>query len=391
MRPCHFLAVSGAAALLACAACGKSPSEPTPPPSPSCSFQLTASASNFGFEGGTASIVVSTGAACSWTAQAGSSWVTIQSGASGTGPGTITLAISSNADASAREATVVVAGQSVRLTQQGRAACDYAISPDAARFDAGGGTGSVAVTTAAHCAWTATTSEAWITFTSAAGTGSGVVNYSVAGWSGSDDERTGTIRVAGAVATVRQSRDPRTCTYTVTPTEIVLHWHGEGGDIRVSTDADCTWTVRDSADWISTPGAESRTGSATAHFVTSIYTMDATRRAPVEIRWPTPSQGQNVWVTQEGCRYGAYPTSLAFAAGGGSDYVNVLTQPVTAACNLGCPWTAEPSASWIRIASGSPGSGDDRFRVEVGPNTGAARSGTIRVGSQTITVSQAGT
>ncbi len=390
MRPCHLLAVSGAAALLAVAGCEKSPAEPTPPPSPSCSFQLSASTSSFGFEGGTASITVSTAAACTWSARSESPWVTIQSGASGTGPGTVALAVAANAEASAREGTVLVAGQSMRLTQQGRAPCDYSLAPDGARFDADGGSGSLALTTAAHCAWTATTSDGWISLTVASGTGSGAVNYTVAGWSG-DDERAGTIRVGTAVTTIRQSRDLRTCRYVVTPTEFVLHWHGEGGDIHVSTDSDCTWTVADSADWISTPGAESHTGSGTAVFVTSIYLVNGTRRAPVEIRWPTATEGQNVWVTQEGCRYGAYPTSLTFAAGGGSEHVYVVTQPVTVNCNLGCPWTAEPAASWIRIASGSPGSGDDRFRVEVGANnSGVARSGTIRVGGQTITVSQAG-
>jgi hypothetical protein len=390
MRACDLLAVSAAIALSTVAACESSPAQPTPQPSPSCSFQLAPSASSFGFEGGTASIAVSTGTTCTWSASSSSAWITIQSGANGTGPGTVALTVAANAEAAAREGTVLVAGQSVRLAQQGRAACDYAISPDAARFDAGGGTGSVAVTTAAHCAWTATTSDAWITVAPSAGTGSGVVNYTVAGWPGSDDERTGTIRVAGAVATIRQSRDPRTCAYTVSPTEFLLHWHHEGGDIHVTTDAECTWTVTDSADWLSTPGAESRTGSGIAQFTTSMYLVDGSRRAPVEIRWPTASQGQNVWVTQEGCRYGVSSRNVSIGASGGSATITVVTQPVTAACNSGCPWTAVPSASWIRITSGSPGSGDNPFRFEVGANTGGARSGTIRVGSETITVSQAG-
>jgi hypothetical protein len=124
-------------------------------------------------------------------------------------------------------------------------------------------------------------------------------------------------------------------------------------------------------------------------FVIAEYPTDDTRAARLELRWPTPTAGQNVWVTQEGCRYGAYPASIAVGAAGGSQYVNVLTQPISSSCSLGCSWTAVSEVSWIRIASGSPGSGDDRFRIEISPNTGAARTGRVRVGGQTITVTQA--
>jgi hypothetical protein len=299
------------------------------------------------------------------------------------------VTIAANAEPAAREGSVIVADKSVTLAQQGRAACEYAIAPDAARFDSDGGSGQVTVTTAPHCAWTAATSDAWLALAAAAGTGSGAVNYTVAAWSGSA-ERTATIRVAEKSITIRQTRDPSTCTYTVTPTEFVLHWHHEAGDVQVRTDADCVWTVEGAAGWLRTPGAESRSGSGTAHFVTGTYTADATRRAPLELRWPTPSAGQNVWVTQEGCRYGVYPSSLAFSAAGGSGTINVVTQAISASCSLGCPWTPEPSASWIRITSGSPGSGDNPFRFDVSPNPGTARSGTVRVAGHTVTVAQAG-
>jgi hypothetical protein len=85
-----------------------------------------------------------------------------------------------------------------------------------------------------------------------------------------------------------------------------------------------------------------------------------------------------------------YPGSIAVGAAGGSQYVNVLTQPISASCSLGCSWSADSTVSWIVIASGSPGAGDDRFRIEIAANTGGARSGTVRVGGQTVTIAQAG-
>ncbi len=86
--------------------------------------------------------------------------------------------------------------------------CTYAISPTRANFSRTGGTGSVTVTTAAGCNWTAsTTGETWITVTGGAiGNGPGAVTYSVAPYSGRQGTRNGRITIAGQVFTVKQSR-----------------------------------------------------------------------------------------------------------------------------------------------------------------------------------------
>jgi glucose/arabinose dehydrogenase len=70
-----------------------------------------------------------------------------------------------------------------------------------------GGTGSVTVTTAAGCNWTATSGETWITVTDgASGSGPGAVTYSVAPYSGRQGTRNGRVTIAGQVFTVKQSR-----------------------------------------------------------------------------------------------------------------------------------------------------------------------------------------
>jgi hypothetical protein len=85
--------------------------------------------------------------------------------------------------------------------------CTYAISPTRANFSRTGGTGSVAVTAAAGCNWTAMTVEPWITVTGgASGSGAGTVTYSVAPYSGRQGTRNGRITIAGQVFTVKQSR-----------------------------------------------------------------------------------------------------------------------------------------------------------------------------------------
>jgi hypothetical protein len=62
-------------------------------------------------------VTVSTGAACGWTAGTTANWITITSGASMTGPGTVSYAVTPNTIAAARTATLTVAGRTVTITQ----------------------------------------------------------------------------------------------------------------------------------------------------------------------------------------------------------------------------------------------------------------------------------
>jgi len=85
--------------------------------------------------------------------------------------------------------------------------CTYAISPTRASFSRAGGTGSVAVTTQAGCAWTATSNDSWIVVTGgASGTGNGAVTYSVGSYAGRQGTRNGRMTIAGLAFTVKQSK-----------------------------------------------------------------------------------------------------------------------------------------------------------------------------------------
>ncbi|MGA2092290.1 MAG: BACON domain-containing carbohydrate-binding protein [Sedimentisphaerales bacterium] len=84
--------------------------------------------------------------------------------------------------------------------------CTFTISPTAESFTAGGGDGSVTVTTSNGCAWTATSHASWIIITSgSSGSGSGTVGYSVAA-NGGTAERTGTMTISGHTFTVTQAK-----------------------------------------------------------------------------------------------------------------------------------------------------------------------------------------
>ena len=86
----------------------------------------------------------------------------------------------------------------------GGSACTYSLSQSSASMPAGGGSGSVTVTTAGGCVWNAAADDGWITVTGgASGSGSGTVFYSVAANAGG--ARTGTMTIAGQMFTVNQA------------------------------------------------------------------------------------------------------------------------------------------------------------------------------------------
>lgn len=388
MRACRrFVIAFGVALALVALACSKeSPSQP------SCTYSISSSTLTFSSSGGSGTATVATGAGCAWTAAADSAWVTFPSGNSGSGPATLSFGVGSNSAFDARKATLTVAGQALSVSQEGRAPCEYAVTPSTIDLGSSGGPTSLNVTTAVGCNWTASASVPWVTIaTGASGSGNGTVTVTVASNSGTD-QRESAVTVAGQSIPVRQegaAPQPVVCDYSVSPVDSVVHWHATALTLAVATSAGCRWTASSSDGWLSVDRT-SGSGPATITASFPTFTEDATRRAAVQVRWPTPTAGQNSWITQEGCRYGVAP-SASFTAAGGNGMVTVVTQPLSSSCATGCPWTASSNASWIRVTSSMPRAGDDVFAYQVDANTGPARVGTITIAGRTHTVSQSGT
>jgi hypothetical protein len=365
------------------------------PSHPSCTYGVSSVTLTFSSTGGQGTATLNTGSGCSWTAAADSPWVTFPGGSSGSGPATLSFAVAANSASDSRKATLTIAGQPLAITQDGKTPCDYTVSPSALDVVAAGAQASVSVVTSAACEWTIASNSPWVTFASAtSGTGSGAIAVLVAPNSATA-ERQAALSVAGRTVPVRQAGagstppPPPACEYSVSPVDTVLHWHLTSITLNISTGAGCSWTAAPSDAWL---GIDKTSGSGPASIAVSFsaFTEDATRRAAIQVRWPTPTAGQNAWVTQEGCRYGVDPAA-SFPAAGGTRMVTVVTQAVSAGCSIGCPWTATSNASWIRVTSSMPRAGDDAFFYQVEPNTGGARTGTITVAGRTHTVTQAGT
>jgi hypothetical protein len=102
-----------------------------------CTYAISPASQSIGAGGGTANTNVSAGSACSWTTSNTSSWISITSGASGTGNGTVTYSAAANTGTASRTAGLTVAGQILTVTQAG--ATTYALTIS----NSGAGSGTV--------------------------------------------------------------------------------------------------------------------------------------------------------------------------------------------------------------------------------------------------------
>jgi len=172
-----------------------------------CSYSISPTSQSFAAAGGTGNVTVTAGGGCAWTAVSNASWIDVTSGASGTDNGIVQYSVDANASSSPRTGTLTIAGQTFTVSQSGAVACTVAMSPTSASFPQAGGSTSVTVTAPAGCGWTAVSNSSWIMVTAgAAGSGNGMVTYSVAPYTGRPKNRKGTVTIAGLTLSVRQTR-----------------------------------------------------------------------------------------------------------------------------------------------------------------------------------------
>lgn len=369
------------------------PTEPAPP----CSLSISPASASLPPDGGTAVVAVSaSGATCAWTAVSNAAWLTILEGASGTGAGTVRYQATANASATSRSGAITLNGLAHVVEQSGRpqTPCTYALTPESATIDDDGGAGTIAVGARADCAWSAISSAPWLTITSGqTGTGNGVVTYQVAA-NATPFIRTAAIAVADRLFTLTQTGESLTCDFVVAP---VLFTPCLGSGVvtaTVSVQPFCPWTASSTAGWLVVTNGASGEGPGTivASFGSN---YDAPRDAIIQVRWPFPTAGQNIRVSQAGCLYAVSRSTISVPATGGSASFDVLQQAMPNVCGGplqdACIWTAAADAPWITITSSMPRRGDQpvAFQVAANPDP-AARTGTITVADRHVTVTQAG-
>ena len=394
----HFGAIAIAALASALWASGCDTKSPTQP-DPVCTFTISPAALEISRDGGAGAVnVTASASSCTWTATSNVSWVTIGEGTNGTGPGTVKYVVAANPSTEARTGTLTIAGSTHTITEPGQPppppVCTSSIDPVSATFDSNGGSGSVVVTVPDTCEWMATSSASWLAIGSGGqGQGNGTISYTVE--RNRNGERTATISVADRVLTVTQAAEtPIACEYSVAPVQLNPCMPSGTLTTAVSTGASCSWTVSSNVPWLTISGGGSRIGPDSISFAfTSNY--DAPREGLVMVRWPTPTAGQNVRVSQAGCYYAVSKTALSFEASGGPGTFDVIQQSEPNTCGgatqNACVWTAAADVSWITITGAMPRAGDDRVSFSVAPNSGSTpRTGRILVRDKTVVITQAG-
>ena len=248
----RVLQAIGLTALLAAWGCDSSSTITTGPSPEKCQVALAASSTALAASGGTGTVSVSTQPECAWSATPEASWISGLSPASGQGNGQVAFQVPANPLPSARQGAIAVNGNRVSINQEA-ATCAFEIAPLTQSVAAGGGTGSVTVTTASGCSWSAASGTNWITVTSGeSGSGAGTVAFSVAANAGG--ERTGTLTIAGQAFTVTQagaSVGGGTCVYDINPKSQSFGAGGvAGAAFSVATATGCAWTASSNAPWI---------------------------------------------------------------------------------------------------------------------------------------------
>ena len=335
-----------------------------------CQMVITPASPFFSASGGAASLSVTS--TCAWTAATNSDWMTIISGASGTGNGTIRYAVAPNPSTESRAGSLSIGGHTFNIPQAG-VGCTVTLMTLRASFPVAGGSGVIDVVAPAECSWTAVSGAPWILIDAGGtGAGNGSVSYTVGG-SAQPQPRTGTITVANQVYTITQAA--ASCEFAIAPSSATVGSAGGTGSFTVTSN--CTWTATTSARWITLAGA-SGSGEGTVSYTVAANPSADGRTAAMTVG------GQTFTLVQSGvsCNVTLAPASADVAGSGGTGAVSV-------ASGTGCKWTPASQADWIKITSWSnvSGAGAVQYSVAANPVRGP-RTGTVAVSGQTFTVIQ---
>jgi Thermolysin metallopeptidase, alpha-helical domain/Putative binding domain, N-terminal/Viral BACON domain len=264
--------------------------------------------------------------------------------------------------------------------------CGFTLSPSAPQYFPGtGGSGTFTVTSTSDCSWVPVSSVPWIRVTSGSGSGNGTVSFVVDPNSSAFPRLLGKITVGYKTFVISQDGAPAGCTYAIAPANsILLPASGGGGSVSVTAPGGCGWAAYNVdpfnntvAPWVHITSSNG-SGNGTATYTVDPHTGSFNRNALITIA------GQAFGVNQSGvgCSYTISPTSKTFTSAGGTSTVSVTT-------SADCSWTATENVSWIRISSGSNGTGNGTVTYIVDPKTGGnSRSTTMTIAGKSFVVTQ---
>lgn len=333
--------------------------------------------------GGTLVLSVGAPSTCAWNVLNNDpNAITVVSGASGTGNGTVTLNVTPNSGPNTRTFFFnIQQGSDETISQAGTTApavvSTITSSPSGASITVtGNGCIPGTYTTPASLTWNANT-NCTVLFATPQIIGGTQYVFNSATVNGGSATTTNPLTVnSGSSALTINANYMNPCTYSLSPGGAGYSGQSATGSFTVTSASACSWQAVPSAPWITILTSASR-GTGNVNYAIAANSGGG-RVGTISVG------GQNFNIDQAAltCSYSIGPAAAALAATGGDTRV-VVNAPA------GCSWTAVSNAGFLSVTSGASGAGNGAVTVNAVANTGGARSGTVTIAGQTFSVTQA--
>ncbi len=242
----------------------------------SCTYTLSP-ATQYSYSAGRLAFSVTAPSGCAWTATPSDSWIHLIR-TSGTGSGTIPLAVDANTTASTRNGTVTVNSQIYTIVQPS-SSCTYQVTSPA--LTSAGGTASITITAPTACPWDVElqNSDPAAVTSPSTGTGNGTVTVSVPPNPSNANSLSYGVQVGGASSSVYV--DAATCAYSILTNSNLVFLSGDAQQYSNPISANCSWTaVTDQPGWLTLTNASSN-GSGTLQYTVTLNNTGVDRVAHI--------------------------------------------------------------------------------------------------------------
>jgi hypothetical protein len=162
-------------------------------------------------------------------------------------------------------------------------ACAFTLSSTGSFFTQIGGSGSVTLTTASGCGWTAASNTSWIIISSEDSVaGSATITFEVReNFTGG--VRQGSLTIAGQTFTVIQDGGLEDCAYSIFPASKAFTSSAGAGTISVVSESRCGWEAVPSAGWITITSGRMGVGNGTVNYSVAANTTGLSRKGRITV------------------------------------------------------------------------------------------------------------
>ncbi len=238
-------------------------------------------------------------------------------------------------------------------------------------FGSAGGTGTVTINNPSGVAWSATASDAWITFTNSTGNGT-TLNFRV---DNSGSSRAGSISVCGQSRSISQEIVVAACTLTVTT---VPRIPSQGGSVSGQVTSNQAWSLTSSASWVNATPTSGSGGTTDITFSGQPNVAGSGERSfNANITGCGGNTTRTIAVVQDAVVVQPCEYAMTFPVNGYTyDYRGGNTEVGVGTNRTDCTWSVTSSASWL-ATSPNNSAGTGKFTITAGGNTGGQRTATV--------------